>query len=295
MNDVRVSYHGGHSGDFCDHAKDTKKAIIEAYGRNGFSHAGIIEHMPWPNDDFLYDDEIALGHDAKFLAERFSRYFSHARNDLQNAFTGKIHLLFGFETEFCGPGHLAQLTRIIEEHAPDYVVASVHHVNGAPFDYSPGEYGKAVDKAGGIDALYETYYDHQLELISHLSSVGSEMPIVIGHFDLIKLFSPDHRPSRKVAGIISRNIRKAIKRGCIFEVNSRAFMKGLNEPYPGIDILTEISQQGGEVTLSDDSHSVDEVGRFYDKTLPLVKSRFDYVTAFERDGGAIKKVRLPWR
>ncbi len=38
-----VSIHGGHSGEFCQHAGDSLEAILEAYAAQGFAWVGITE------------------------------------------------------------------------------------------------------------------------------------------------------------------------------------------------------------------------------------------------------------
>ena len=41
-----VSLHGGHSGEFCSHARDTLEEMVLAYIDQGFDRVGITEHMP---------------------------------------------------------------------------------------------------------------------------------------------------------------------------------------------------------------------------------------------------------
>ena len=54
---TRVSVHGGHSGEFCHHAKDSLEAVVQAYVDAGFTWAGITEHMPPLDDSKRYFDE----------------------------------------------------------------------------------------------------------------------------------------------------------------------------------------------------------------------------------------------
>ena len=62
-----VSVHGGHSGQFCNHAADTLEAIVQAYIAHGYPWVGITEHMPPVSDDYLYPEEIAAGLDAAIM------------------------------------------------------------------------------------------------------------------------------------------------------------------------------------------------------------------------------------
>ena len=159
-----ISYHGGHSSEFCDHAEpgSTTAEIVEAYLTAGFTHVGITEHRPPHTDAFLYPDERSKGHDAAFLMRRFDRYFTSVREQAVRSAAGKLQLLFGFETEYYGDDPLEQNRKIIEAYQPDLVVASVHHVNSFPIDFDQEGYRRAAEELGGLDALYGTYYDHQL-------------------------------------------------------------------------------------------------------------------------------------
>jgi len=56
-----ISLHGGHSGEFCSHAKDDLEDILLRYMDLGFTRVGITEHIPPSREDFLYPDEQNLG------------------------------------------------------------------------------------------------------------------------------------------------------------------------------------------------------------------------------------------
>ena len=82
-----ISLHGGHSGQFCCHARDRLEDIVRQYIRLGFSRVGITEHVPPAEDRFLYPDEIEQGFCASDLLERFwdmgfSEDQKHRLNDL---------------------------------------------------------------------------------------------------------------------------------------------------------------------------------------------------------------------
>ena len=71
---ARVSVHGGHSGQFCLHAKSTLDEVIQAYIAAGYSWVGITEHMPPLNDSVRYPDEAEQGLTAQALQEQFQAY-----------------------------------------------------------------------------------------------------------------------------------------------------------------------------------------------------------------------------
>ncbi len=189
----KISYHGGHSAEFCDHAKEGSTTLgnIEKYIEEGFKHFAITEHTPPPSDKFLYDDEIALSHDAKYLQERFERYFGEIRAQIKERYSDKADILFGFETEYYGEDPDEQVLNLVTKYQPDIVVASLHHVNDVPIDFSEEEYKRAVKVAGGLEQLYLDYFSSQLKLIKVLRENFPDLPIIVGHVDLIRIFSKD--------------------------------------------------------------------------------------------------------
>jgi histidinol-phosphatase (PHP family) len=95
-------------------------------------------------------------------------------------------------------------------------------------------YHSARQIAGGTDEeLFEDYFDAQFEMLTQLR------PKVVGHFDLIRLFSDetnrdlDLRDWKGVWERAVRNLRLVVEYGGLVEVNSSALRKGLREPYPG--------------------------------------------------------------
>lgn len=288
-----ISYHGGHSGDFCDHAAGTKAEMLEAYIARGFTHVGIVEHMPPYDDRFVYEDERKLGHDSDFLSARFERYLGEVKPALHASARGRIDLMVGLETEYYGERPIARVESIVNSQQPDFVVASVHHVNDIPIDYNQELYNLAVRRAGSLDELFATYYDHQFDLLRGLSrAIGRNRPVVVGHFDLIKIFSPTFRPCLEVKERVKRNIETAVAQGFLFEVNARAYRKGLIEPYPGPEIFELIQKLGGRFTVGDDAHSPDQVGNDFDKINSFLQDRIQEIVAFENSEQNWREVTL---
>jgi len=256
MNTIpKVSIHGGHSGEFCHHAKDKLEDLIKAYVKKGFLWVGITEHIPPPNNQLRYPDEIEAGLDYQFLRQQFSKYMHQARS-LQKKYQDDIQLFIGFESESYS-GYISHVKSLIQEYQPDYVVGSVHHVDDINFDYSPEFYDKAVTHAGGIIPLYARYFDIQFEMIQQLSLR------VIGHFDVIRIFDPQYRKHLEIPEIwqrIHRNLSQICSKQLILDFNLRSLLKGADEPYISRCILNAAQSMGISIVPGDDSHSIDTVG-----------------------------------
>lgn len=104
-----------------------------------------------------------------------------------------------------------------------------------PIDYDREMYERARDLAGGSDLrLFEDYFDAQLDMLQELK------PLVVGHFDLIRLKSDDMERSFKTwEGVwrrITRNLDFIAGYGGMLEINGAALRKGMSEPYPKAEI-----------------------------------------------------------
>ena len=258
-----VSVHGGHSGEFCGHAVDALEDVVAAYQRAGFSWFCLTEHMAPMRERFVPEDERSQTVDE--LEDRFRRYFIEARR-LQHE-SRSVEVLVGFETEAFS-GYREIVTALIEEHAPDVIVGSVHHVHDEPFDYSPEHYQAAVERAGGIESLYCDYFDQQLDLMETLQ------PTIVGHFDLIRIFDPDYRDRWVVPAIRERAIRNLDRigeLGAILDLNVRAFSKGATEPYLAEPWLRYAVANDLKIATGDDSHGVESVGANIDRGIEALR------------------------
>ena len=179
-----VSYHGGHSIAFCDHAEPgTLEHVVQVYIKKGFRSFGLTEHQPRP-EGFLYDEEKEKGHDTHMIAFRFMWFIDQARR-LQSKYSEQADILVGFETEFCDEGAIDLIKDLRGRYNLNYIVGSVHHVNGVAFDFSKELYQKAIEKAGSLENLYRDYYEQQYRLIKEAHAE------LIGRPDLRKPSSPN--------------------------------------------------------------------------------------------------------
>ncbi len=282
---MTVSFHGGHSGDYCDHAGGKLQDVIRQATARGFTHYGLSEHMPRARIEDFYPEEHQRHRTPEQLEQMFAMYIREARQ-LQHDYRERLHILVGMETEMTEDS-FTQIELIRNRYSPDYLVGSLHHVQGIPFDYSLQEYEKLKQVLGGTEAVYGAYYDAQLQLMRKFH------PGVIGHFDLIRLYEPDFSLSKKTWEKIKRNLAYGISYDALFEVNARAFKKKLNAPYPQAEILQKLLAMGGKITLGDDSHHPEEVGLNFDRLFHFLKAQdVSSIYALEKDdkGQLIQKI-----
>ena len=261
----KVSVHGGHSGQFCHHARDTLEQVVQAYVAAGFSWVGITEHMPPLDDSRRYPDEAASALSASSMQQRFTTYFDECRR-LQQQYAGQIRIFTAFETENY-PGSVSFIQQLVADTKPDYIVGSLHHVGGICIDYDAEQYRRAVQAAGSVAQLYCDYFDDQYAMLEALQ------PAVVGHFDLIRIFDQDYLHTlqqTEVARRITRNLRLIADLGLVMDFNLRGFDKSA-EQYPSLPVLQQALALGVSVVPGDDSHGVASVGRNWDRGVAILR------------------------
>ncbi|MCP3872333.1 MAG: histidinol-phosphatase HisJ [Desulfobacteraceae bacterium] len=266
-----ISLHGGHSGQYCTHAKDLLEDIIQRYVTLGFTSVGITEHIPPVNDQFLFPDEKKLNLTTADILKRFEDYFINL-NSLKKKYASKIKIFIGMETETY-KGSVNHIQKLISKFKPDYIVGSVHHIENICFDYSIEDYERVVSLCGSYETMYEKYFDLQYDMIKVLK------PFVVGHFDLIRIYDNTYKKRLlfpKIAQKIERNLNLIKSLDLIMDFNLRPLARGEKEPYITDWILNRAKKMRIRVVPGDDSHGISEVGGHVEKAIEiLTRAGFD--------------------
>ncbi|KAI9677732.1 MAG: histidinolphosphatase [Trizodia sp. TS-e1964] len=286
---VQKSDANSHSGQFCLHAKGSLEEMVQMAIFRKMCVFALTEHIPREQERDLYPEEIAASKTPSDLAQTFKDFYAEALR-LKRLYAGKIDLLLGFEGEWIRPSSLAMINNLLTSHKFDLFVGSLHHVHEFPIDFDHITYGQAVQAAGGTEEnLFGDYFDGQLEMLEALR------PPVVGHFDLIRLKSENPELSmRKWEGVwdkVTRNLQFIVSYNGIMEVNSASLRKGMKEPYPNLEICKAFREIGGKFTLSDDSHSTDQIGLNYAVALSILElANVTSLEIFETgEGGSDKR------
>ena len=176
----RCSLHGGHSGEFCEHAEGRLEDVLEAAVTAGYHTFGVSEHAPRTELRFLYPAEKEKGFTVKRLEEDFRNYI-RAIHELANHFAERLIVLRGFEIEVVPTdGYRDKMLAYREAGDFDYMVGSVHHVDEVSIDGEIEDFQGIRDGIGGLEALAVRYYETVAEMIDALR------PEVVGHLDLLR-------------------------------------------------------------------------------------------------------------
>ena len=161
---------------------------------------------------------------------------------LKDLYANDITLLVGLETEYISELDLENLHKLLQQCKPqiEYLVGSLHHVNGIPIDFDMQTYQKALnsfpagnDRNDNLETFLCAYFDAQYEILRRFH------PEVIGHIDLCRLYQPTLALETfpEAWSKLERNIHYAVDYGALFELNAAALRKGWPTSYPGEDVV----------------------------------------------------------
>ena len=281
------SYHGGHSGEFCRHAKGSLREVVERALEAGFTHYGLSEHCPRYRDADLFEEEEELG--TQGLIELFDDYVQEARR-LREEFGERLELLVGFETERLPPEDwVSAMTRLRETVQPDFVIGSVHHVDARCIDHRKDRTDALAEELGGRVELERAYFDDLTGLVEALR------PEIVGHLDLIRKFEgSDAAITEDAWPNLARTLEAIEAYDVVLDVNAGAHRRGLSPVYPLPSILERARRMGIGVTLGDDSHGAHDVGVGLDACVEAItRAGYEEVVYFEHRAGVVARLAAP--
>ncbi|EHN02586.1 His2p [Saccharomyces cerevisiae x Saccharomyces kudriavzevii VIN7] len=286
--------HHSHSGDYCAHGVDPLNSMIDRVINLNFQTYCLTEHIPRVESKFIYPEELALGKASDdiitSLETSFKNFMSHAQK-IKARYAGKpdvrTKFIIGTEIESCDMVHIEYAKRVMRENSDilKFCVGSVHHVNGIPIDFDQEQWYNSLHSFNdNLKDFLLSYFQSQYEMLTNIE------PLVVGHFDLFKLFLPNDMLVNQKSGqcneetgvpvasldvinewpevyhSVVRNLQFIDSYGGAIEINTSALRKGLKEPYPSKTLCDLVKKHcGSRFVLSDDAHGVAQVGVCYDK------------------------------
>lgn len=284
-----VSLHGGHSGSYCDHAAGTLREVLNAAVAKGFQSYGVSEHAPREAENLLYPEEVEMGWDVAKLISDFERY-AHDITALAEEFADRLSILKGLEAEAAPrAGYVEIMLGYKRRFDFDYMVGSVHYLEDISIDGPQEMFDQALESHGGLERLCVSYYRAVAEMVENLR------PEVVAHLDLVRKNAPSNE-SVEVVGIreAARATLDVIREhGCILDLNTAGYRKGLGSPYPASWLVHEAHTMGIPFCFGDDSHGPEQVGAGIDGARNyLLENGVDTITTLVKADGEITKQTL---
>lgn len=161
----------------------------------------------------------------------------------------ELKVRIGLEVDY-RPEEEGKIKELLARFPLDYVIGSVHEMNGWIFDM-PGQEGAHRER--DADKMYQEYFSW-IEM-----AAASGLFTTIGHFDLIKIFGV--RPKTDVLKLAAPALTRIQENGLVLELNTAGRYKPVGEFYPEVKLIEEIKRRGIPMTLGSDAHQAAFVGR----------------------------------
>jgi len=188
----------------------------------------------------------------------------------------------GLEVDY-REGAEKKISEMLSKYDFDYVIGSVHEINGWMFDM-PEEEKHHQDK--NPDIMYKNYF----KLIEKTASSG--LFSTIGHLDLIKIFGV--RPLTDVRELAAKALDAIEKNSLTVEINTNGRYKPVGEFYPELKIIKEIIRRGIPITLGSDAHQPETVGRdIWEVCEILLSLGINEVTGFKKRREEVVDIIVP--
>ncbi len=281
-----TSLHGGHSGEYCDHAVGTLREVIEAAIFKGFETYGISEHAPRHGEIYRYANERALGWSLEKIIADFESYAA-AIFSLAEEYGDRITLLRGYEIEVVPHDIYPRIMLDYRERFRfDYMIGSVHYLHDISIDSTVEEFDQVLAICGGLDQLAVAYYESVSKMITDLE------PEVVGHLDLVRknghLYGQLDTPSIREAADATLEVVR--KHDCILDLNTAGWRKGLDSPYPAPWLLKRAHAMGIPFCFGDDSHGPELVGAGIPEAREyLLANGIETVTVLQRNADSVQR------
>ncbi len=250
---------------YCD-GKDSPEDVVKKAIEKGITTIGFSSHSYTE-----FDKSYAM------KKEDTDKYISEIA-ELKKKYKNKAEILCGIEMDYYSDLNTEKF---------DYVIGSVHYVykNGAylDVDHSKERFVNQVNEYynGDFFSFIKDYYKMVADLNNKLS------PDIIGHIDLVTKFNEGYvlfdENDDKYLSCAYDAINTLCMKQTLFEVNTGAVSRGYRTGvYPSIKLLEKIKENGGEVILSSDCHSKNNIAFGFETALDTVKTAgFEKIVVFK--------------
>lgn len=235
----------------CGHAEGKIEAYIESAIDKGLGVIGISDHSPYFGET---DDHPQPG--IAMAKSEFPNYVNEVLQ-LKAKYAGRIEVLLGVESDFFGK-HADTYSRVYEEYPFDYLIGSVHQVDGVSI-FNKNRWKKLTDAQQR--AVKERYYEE----IGY--SAKSGMFDILGHIDAMKGYYPAFSAIQTEA--VDKTLKLIGECDIAIEINTSGKTKTVGGWYPADDMLERAHYYGVKVTFGSDAHVPERVADDWE----LVRSR----------------------
>jgi histidinol-phosphatase (PHP family) len=251
----------GHEGPIDHTAEAVERFVTEAAAR-GIDEIGLTEHVYYfrefgPLLENPYQ-QGRVGHDLETYCDAVVEVKRRG-----------LPVKLGLEVDWI-PGRAGELAEILEPYPWDFLLGSVHILDGLAVDGEEGLWERLT-----VEEVWSRYFAALVEL------AASGLVDVLAHPDLPKIFG--RRPSAdEVAAHHEETAAAVAEAGVAVEVSTAGLRKPVGELYPDGDLLTRCRDLGVGATLASDAHVPHGAGRDFGLAISHLRAAgYETVTVFD--------------
>jgi histidinol-phosphatase (PHP family) len=232
-----------------DHTLEAIELCVETAAARGVDEIGFTEHVYY----FRQTREIWT---VPYEIERCVYDLDAYCDAVVEAKRQGLRVKLGLEVDYVG-AQQPLLAELLQPYPWDYLLGSVHMIDGLAIDQEPGIWAEA-----SVEDVWQRYFTALAEL------AASGHVDVLAHPDLAKIF--DRRPGR---------IDYPALDGVALEISTAGLHKHVGQLYPDPAMLAGRPP----ITLASDAHVPQNVGRDFDQALALARAAgYETITVFDR-------------
>ena len=245
-----------------EHTPAAVERFAQAAATAGVDEIGFTEHLYYFRE---FDELVKHPYQRDRLGHDIDRYCEAVLEGKRRGLPVKL----GLEVEWFG-GAEAELTEILAGYPWDYLLGSVHLLEGEAIDLEPGLWELLT-----VEEIWRRYFAALGEL------AASGLVDVLAHPDLVKIFG--RRPAPQVVAELHEEAAESIQAaGIAIEVSTAGLRKCVAELYPDEAFLLACRRRGIPVTTASDAHVAQDVGRDLGRAVELLRrAGYETVTVFE--------------
>jgi histidinol-phosphatase (PHP family) len=247
-----------------DHTVEAAEPFVETARARGVDEVGFTEHIYY----FRQTRELWT---TQYELERCVYDLDTYCDAVIEAKRRGLPVKLGLEVDYV-PGKERETRDMLEPYPWDFLLGSVHSLEGHAIDQEPGLW-----KYFPVEEIWRRYF------IALRGAARSGLFDVLSHPDLVKVFG--QRPNAEAVQLHHEETADAVEAvgGIAIEVSTAGLRKPVGELYPDPAFLAACKARGIPVTTASDAHVPDDVGRDFDQAFELLRSAgYETVTVFDR-------------